>query len=390
MFGTISTVLALLISACGAAAPTGGTPSAAVSGGAKEPYKFALLLSQTNASAPYGDDQADGFAFRITQINATGGIDGHTAQVQRFDDRSDPATAIQLFRQLAADPSVLAIMGPCCTSSNIALKPVAATLGVPYFGNINAQIMQEAPYSDWFFRTQFNDVQTVKAPVDYFKSLGIKKFSLFRGTDAFGANQEAAMKPMAEAAGLTMVPTVFPTGTTDPSVQVLTAKAGNPEAYVIWDQNPTELALIIKTLRAQGVTQPIVTPDTASLEAFVQAVGPAGDKVRYWSFACADQAKPGLQAEVISAYVAAKGTPPSGPALGAYVAASVLQESITQLLKANKEVTRKNLRDQIESLKDFPTPLGPLSYNDPSTHHGQPYAAPTACMIQGGKRLLAT
>jgi branched-chain amino acid transport system substrate-binding protein len=301
----------------------------------------------------------------VDAVNSKGGIKGRHLQVTRVDDQSSASTAIQQFRTLAADSDVLAIVGPCCTGQVLASKTIIESSAVPTFSAIQALEMGD-PAPHWWFRMSAEADQSAIGPLDYFQKAGLTKIAILRADDGFGQTGEAALKAAALSRGITIVTTqTYPPDTTDPSIQVIKAKAANPDAYVVWDGlSGPRLGLVVKTLRAQGVTKTVVAP--SSLKSFRDAAGPASDGVRYWAHVCFDEPKPGLQKEFVGSYKTANnGEVPDEPILSSHAAG-----------------------EAIEKIRNMETVYNTVSYGP--TNHVRPISALVGCINQNGKQVRAS
>ncbi|MGQ9714869.1 MAG: ABC transporter substrate-binding protein [Anaerolineae bacterium] len=67
----------------------------------------------------------------LWEANARGGVGGHAVVLVALDDGDDPARAARVARQMAADPSVVAVIGHFSTETTEAAFPVYAEFGIP-------------------------------------------------------------------------------------------------------------------------------------------------------------------------------------------------------------------------------------------------------------------
>lgn len=75
------------------------------------------------------------FAVRLAvrEVNAAGGVAGHTVELVALDDQGDPARALEQARKLALDPQVKLVLGHWLTATTQAAAPEYARLGLPLF-----------------------------------------------------------------------------------------------------------------------------------------------------------------------------------------------------------------------------------------------------------------
>ena len=67
----------------------------------------------TGQLASFGEGVKNGAALKASEINATGGINGHTVKVVLEDDGCDPNEAVTVATKLASDPGVAVVVERC-------------------------------------------------------------------------------------------------------------------------------------------------------------------------------------------------------------------------------------------------------------------------------------
>lgn len=124
--GAFSAV-ALLLSACATGpSTTGGSDEQVVVIGAVE------ML--TGSSAFYGQAVLSGIETAVDEINADGGILGHTIELKSYDNASDNAQTVTLVRRLADDRSVPVIIAPTYQANFGAACATATSIGIAVIG----------------------------------------------------------------------------------------------------------------------------------------------------------------------------------------------------------------------------------------------------------------
>ncbi|MCG5240584.1 ABC transporter substrate-binding protein [Azospirillum doebereinerae] len=77
----------------------------------REPLHIAVVGPLSGPDAAIGLALRKGAALRADTINAAGGVNGHPVALMPFDDENDKGKSLEIARRLAADPSVLAVIG---------------------------------------------------------------------------------------------------------------------------------------------------------------------------------------------------------------------------------------------------------------------------------------
>src|ERR1700686_469954 len=120
----------------------------------------------TGPSAAYGIRARDGGIMAVDEINAAGGwtdAKGKKYQLEMpvGDMANDPKQAITLFRQYAADPQVIASLGPTNSVGFVPLVPVAGQIKLPIICNGSG-----APVKEWnTYVYRVNPVSSVAVPI---------------------------------------------------------------------------------------------------------------------------------------------------------------------------------------------------------------------------------
>jgi branched-chain amino acid transport system substrate-binding protein len=79
---------------------------------AAEPIKLGILLTYVGPTASFARYEDKGARLLIDEVNAAGGINGRQIQIVNYDTEGKPDRAGILFRRLADDDKVAAVIGP--------------------------------------------------------------------------------------------------------------------------------------------------------------------------------------------------------------------------------------------------------------------------------------
>src|SRR5262249_29003198 len=120
----------------------------------------------TGPSSAYGIRARDGALVAAEEINAAGGWTDtagkrYQIEISVGDMANDAKQAITLFRQYAADPQVIAALGPTNSVGYVPLVPVAGQIKLPSIGNGSG-----APIKEWNqYAYRVNPVATLAVPI---------------------------------------------------------------------------------------------------------------------------------------------------------------------------------------------------------------------------------
>lgn len=138
-----------------------------------------------------------GIALAVSEINAAGGIlGGRRLVVERRDDRGVPARGIDNFRELAANPSVVAVF--CGRFSPVALElvPLADDLGLPLldpWAAADGITARRGELPGFVFRLSLTDSWAMATMLDNARQRNHRRLALFVPNTAWGRSSEAAL-----------------------------------------------------------------------------------------------------------------------------------------------------------------------------------------------------
>jgi branched-chain amino acid transport system substrate-binding protein len=116
---------ALVLSACGTTASTGGSSYQG------KTIKLGAILSITGAGGVYGPQSRDGMMLAVDQINQAGGVNGAQISLEVRDDASDKAQSAQQAQTMIQQDQLLALLGPTLSNSAVGVHPLAENLKTP-------------------------------------------------------------------------------------------------------------------------------------------------------------------------------------------------------------------------------------------------------------------
>jgi branched-chain amino acid transport system substrate-binding protein len=112
-------------------------------------YKVVVLQSLTGGAAFIGAPMRDGAVLAAEEINRKQELGaGNTIRVEIADDATDRNQTLSLIKRYAADPTVLAIMGPTSGAVAVAGAAAANDLKVPLLATSNSMdVLKAGPWS---------------------------------------------------------------------------------------------------------------------------------------------------------------------------------------------------------------------------------------------------
>jgi branched-chain amino acid transport system substrate-binding protein len=212
--------------------------------------------------AVYGTEAQKGIHLAIEQINAAGGVGGRKLVLISEDDEGDAAKTVNAFTKLTTRDKVKIVIGSLTSGCTIAITDRAQAQGVV----LMAPAASSEPVTnagDYIFRACFIDpFQGTVGGTFAFHELGAKRAAVLyeAGSDYSAGLQENFVKAFSSFGGTVVATEVYNTGDVDFNAQLTRIKAANPDVIYL-PEYYSDVALIAKQLRAQGINTPIVGAD---------------------------------------------------------------------------------------------------------------------------------
>ena len=264
-------VVALVLPGCAAKddPKTGGTTG--------EKIIIGSALCQTGIQAPLDEPALRGAQLAVDELNANGGILGKQVELVAMDGKSDPVTVGNVAKQLIEQgasaiiaPSDFDFGGPASREAQsagiVGISPCASS---PLYGS--------AALGDKQFTLSMWNTTMGAVTAEYaYKELGYK--TVYVITDDFIDYTKSLSKyfivRFEELGGKVVFEDTYTQGQADVSAQLARIKAlpEKPDFIYISSYMP-DLALMIRTLRESGVTQPVLGGDSYDDPSLFEALG---------------------------------------------------------------------------------------------------------------------
>lgn len=182
---------ALLAGACSAPAEC-SDPLGCVSVGSGESIKIAVLLTLSGPDAPYGIDALRGVEIAVAEKQK---LLGHPIELVQVDDQCTPLGGYEGAEQIAADPSIVGVIGATCSGATAAAMPVLSQAGLTVISPSSTapSLTTEGEHQAGFFRTIYNDKAQGKAVADFvFSVLGMRTMSTIHDGQPYAMQLQAA------------------------------------------------------------------------------------------------------------------------------------------------------------------------------------------------------
>ena len=238
--------------------------------------KIASIVELSGAGATSGTNFRNGIELAVKEINAAGGILGQKIDMTIADTQSNPGVAKGL-AQKAVDDNVFAVFGPVFSGSILVSMAETRKAEIPNFtgGEAAAITKQGNPY---IFRTSFTQDTAMPKIARYMaNNLKAKTVAVIFVNNDFGKGGRDAVTKSLEALGAKVVADISTEqNQVDFSAAVLRAKQTNADVIFCYT-NEEESARLLRELRKQGVSKPIVGETVLTSQKVIELAGEAAN-----------------------------------------------------------------------------------------------------------------
>jgi branched-chain amino acid transport system substrate-binding protein len=336
-----------------------------------EPIRLGGIWSLTGPAAHIGIAQKNAVTIILEEVNNSGGINGRPVDIIVADDESDPTKAIvQLKKMLQTHNDILAFIGPTRTDTGMAIIPFVQQNRIPTLMQVGGDAVLK-PIREWVFAPSPRTAQALERMLKYMKNKGMDRMGWLNSSDGFGKSGLASIKSLAPKFGIEIVgEETFSVRDVDMTVQLSRISAKKPNAIVIWTIGPA-IGIATKNAKSIGIESPVFLCHGAGDPILFKLAGAAAEKVLVPSnkMMVADQLpdsdvhKKRIQ-DFIKKYKQKFKSIPGAHVGEAANPAYIVFEAIK---RAGSD--RKQIRDTIENLKDFPALTSNYSFS-PTNHCG--------------------
>jgi branched-chain amino acid transport system substrate-binding protein len=310
----------------------------------------------TGEYATFGKQLTDGADLAAADINAKGGVLGQQIEVLKGDDACDPKQAVSVANKFAGE-GVKFVAGHFCSSSSIPASKVYTEEGILQItpASTNPKFTEEGSWNT--FRTCGRDDQQGKVAghtlATEFKD---RKVAILHDNTTYGKGIADETKKEMNAEGKKEVLyQAYVPGEHDYTALVSRLKEAGIEVIYFGGYH-TEIGLIGRQAREQGLKATLIGPDSLTAKEFWQISGNAGEGLMF-TFPSDPRAR-ATAAAVVKEFKD-KGIDPEGYVLYTYAAIQLWAEVANKINSTDP----KKVAEAIKAGKDWPTVLGNMSFD---------------------------
>lgn len=324
-------------------------------GSASADVVIAVAGPMSGQYAAFGDQMRQGAEMAVKHLNAAGGVAGQKLVLEVGDDACDPKQAVAVANNLARKKVVL-VAGHFCSGSSIPASQVYVEENILQISPASTNpTLTDRGYATVFRVCGRDDQQGPYAADFLMKSFAGKRVAIIHDKQSYSKGLADSVKASLNKAGVqeSLYETITP-GERDYTSVVTKLKSLNVDVLYYGGYH-TEAALIVRQMREQGLTIPMMSGDALNSNEFWSITGAAGEGYLF-TFGPDPRLKPEAQT-VVEAF-RKTGYDPEGYTLYTYAAIQAWAEAV----KTAGSVSAPKVADALRA-GSFKTVIGALGFN---------------------------
>ncbi|AWN23674.1 branched chain amino acid ABC transporter substrate-binding protein [Deinococcus irradiatisoli] len=313
---------------------------------AQTTIKIATLSPLSGGQSDLGTQIKNGAQLAVNEYASQFKRLGFDLSLVGYDDQADPATGTAAARKIAADNSILAVVGTL--NSGVAI-PSSAALAPSHVAMVSpantANQVTDRGLKNMNRIVARDDAQGPAGANFMVSKLKVKSVYLLNDKTAYGEGLAAEVKKALQAKNVKISGDEGTEEKSDFSAIIQKIKLTKPDA-IYFGGIYNQVGVFLKQLREQGVTIPVVGGDGLDSEQMVTIGGKGSDNVFYTTVAAPAEALPAAKT-VANNYSKTFGKDIQGFGLFGYDAAKVTLQGVLAAIKANGN--KLPSREQVET-----------------------------------------
>ncbi len=314
-----------------------------------------LAAPMTGQYASFGTQLKNGAEQAVADINASGGVLGRKLRLEIGDDACDPKQARSVGEKFAG-MRVPVVIGHYCSSSSIPASDAYLDGGVLQItpASTNPLFTDRGMWNT--FRTCGRDDQQGSVAGNYIaKHFRGKNVAILQDKSTYGKGLADQMKKALNKAGVKeKMYEGYTQGDKDFNALVSKMKANAIDVVYVGGYH-TEAGLILRQMRAQGMTSQMIAGDAIATKEFWSITGPAGEGMMF-TFGSDPRKRP--TAAAIVKEFKDKGVDPEGYTLYTYAAVQVWAQAAAKAGTIDPQKVAAAIHRG-----SWDTVLGPITYD---------------------------
>ncbi|RYL94926.1 branched-chain amino acid ABC transporter substrate-binding protein [Sporolactobacillus sp. THM7-4] len=347
-----------IISGCSSSKSSGGS-------GGKTVIKIATQTPLSGGSATLGDAIRKGAQLAIEDQKKAFAKKGFDLQVAPYDDQADPKKGVANAQLIAANKSILGVVGHLNSGVAIPSSEVYEKNNIVMVSPANTAVeVTERGMKTVNRICARDDFQGPSGASFAVKTLKAKKIFIIQDKTAYGSGLAQAFRDEAQKLGAKILGYEGITVGEKDFNGVLSQAAAQKPDLIYFGGVYAEGALIIKQARDKGLNIPIMGGDGMDSSSTVQIAGDAVKNV-YFSTVVGDVTKTEKGKKFADAYKAKFGKNIESYSAYGYDSAAVLLEGLMKAIDKNggKLPTREAVAQSVRGIKDYDGVASKVSFD---------------------------
>jgi branched-chain amino acid transport system substrate-binding protein len=327
---------------------------------AQQTVKIANIVELSGPGTTAGTVFKNGVELAVKEINEAGGILGKKIESYTVDTQTNPGVAKGL-TQKAVDDGVFAIFGPVYSGSIMVSMAESKRGEVPNFtgGEAAAITAQGNPY---VFRTAFGQSTSFPKLAKFINTKAKTLAVIYVNNDFGKGGRDTLNKLLAEGPTKIVADISTDAGQVDFSAAVLKAKQSNADAIFAYT-NEEESARLLRELKKQGWTKPVIGETTLTGQKVIELAGDAANGAMAHVGLTVDAPNPEML-KFKAKYYQAYGSISDHNGIKGYTGVYVLKAAIEKVGKLDRKAVAQALHGINISAKKHPGVIMDVSFDD--------------------------
>jgi branched-chain amino acid transport system substrate-binding protein len=243
---------------------------------AADTLKIGMVLPVTGPAAAVGGYALAGAKIALDRVNKSGGVLGKQIELVTEDDQTTNPGAILAFSKLAAQPDIVAFLGPVRSTQNHAIANDILKTAKPFcFGGTDPALTKMG--NPWMIRFRPNDSYSGRVIASYgVETLGKKNWALVHSTDAFGTSGNKLLAAAIDKLGAKVATDQgYPNQSQDFTPVVLAIKSSGADIIGSYFTYENDQAIFARQAKQLGLTIPWIGSASTVAAAALKLAGPA-------------------------------------------------------------------------------------------------------------------
>jgi branched-chain amino acid transport system substrate-binding protein len=327
---------------------------------AQQTIKIANIVELSGPGTTAGTVFKNGVELAVKEINESGGILGKKIENYTVDTQTNPGVAKGL-TQKAVDDGAFAIFGPVYSGSIMVSMAESKRGEVPNFtgGEAASITAQGNPY---VFRTAFGQSTSFPKLAKFINTKAKTLAVIYVNNDFGKGGRDTLTKLLADGPTKIVADISTDAGQVDFSAAVLRAKQTNADAIFAYT-NEEESARLLRELKKQGWTKPVIGETTLTGQKVIELAGDAANGAMAHVGLTVDAPNPEML-KFKAKYYQAYGSISDHNGIKGYTGVYVLKAAIEKVGKLDRKAVAQALHGINISAKKHPGVIMDVTFDD--------------------------